>query len=402
MSSNPLRLQILLQKYLDNTCSRLELKEFWSLLKEVSDNDLLDDELEQLWNRNEATIKVSDTIKKKLYTRIIETAKDREINFVRLHRTNPWPKRLAIAAIFIMAIASTYLFLNQEQTGSTPSVAQTETQLQNDVAPGKDGAILTLADGTQIVLDDLKDGAVTTAATKTGDVLSYSPSGAGGNDQPSTINISYNTISTPNGRQYSLVLPDGSKVWLNAASSITFPTAFVGNERKVQFTGEAYFEVAKDVSKPFHVLTKDQNVTVLGTHFNINSYDDEDVVRTTLLEGRVNVSSLRGTKQSAILQPGQQALLSTNNYHLSTQRPDLDAVMSWKKGLFNFNDADITEIMKQATRWYDVEVKYQGTTSSDKFKGKISRNTNLSQLLKILEINGVKWKIEGKVVTIMN
>ncbi len=387
------RLTYLYTQYIKAKASEQEVEEMFALAKDPQNELLFHSLMESSWTELE-----------EIEERIALAGQAPVV--IPFHKRT-WT-RIAVAAVFILAIATTWLLIDQP-SGQGTGTGTTAAQVQHDAAPGKDGAILTLADGTQIILDDAANGQLATqngtAVVKEDGTISYSPSGVGG---------TYNTMSTPNGRQYSLVLPDGSKVWLNAASSITFPTAFVGKERRVEITGEAYFEVAKDASKPFHVLTKDQDVTVLGTHFNINSYDDEEAIKTTLLEGSVKVSviagnttSLRGTKQSVVLKPGQQSILSPSgvggNSPLTIHHsPDIENVLAWKNGMFNFTNADITEIMKQAARWYDVEVKYQGTTSKDKFKGKISRNTNLSQLLKILEINGVKWKIEGKVVTITN
>lgn len=273
-----------------------------------------------------------------------------------------------------------------------------------DAAPGKQGALLTLADGSTIVLDSAANGTLaqqgSTNLIKTDSGrLTYSPSTGAGQ-------AVFNTITTLRGRQFQLILPDGSKVWLNAASSLTYPTAFTGNERKVTLTGEAYFEVAPAFAAgstgkkiPFRVLISPQQgapewaaIEVLGTHFNVNAYHDETAIKTTLLEGKIKISSGQG---SQLLSPGQQAQLS--NHQLSViNNSDLEAVVAWKNGVFNFHKADLLAVMRQLSRWYDVEVVYQGPVPGRLFGGEIERNLHLSQVLKILSKMGVQCTIEGK------
>jgi ferric-dicitrate binding protein FerR (iron transport regulator) len=204
-------------------------------------------------------------------------------------------------------------------------------------------------------------------------------------------------MSTPKGRQYSLLLGDGSKVWLNAASSIKFPTAFTGSTRVVEITGEAYFEVAHDAAKPFIVSVNDMQVEVLGTHFNINSYSDEPEIKTTLLEGKVRVT--RGGS-IGILKPGQQASVNSAN-ELKIEDADVDAVMAWKTGVFDFRSLELPEIMRQIARWYDLDVKYEGEPGHEKFSGIVSRKSNVSQVLKIMESAGVKFRINNKEITVL-
>ena len=234
-----------------------------------------------------------------------------------------------------------------------PSIAVTPKT--EDIAPGGDKAILTLADGTKVVLDTAGNGAITrqgnVTVIKLNGQLAYQPS-----TLTSTSTLTYNTISTPRGGQYQLVLADGSKVWLNAASSLRFPTAFAGKERRVEVTGEAYFEVAHDAAMPFIVQRGEAEVKVLGTHFNINGYEDEPSLKITLLEGKVRVSS---RDQTAVLKPGQQAQLQTTNSKLqTTNQVDIDEVVAWKNGLFQFEQADIKTIMRQVARWYNVDVVF--------------------------------------------
>jgi len=283
-----------------------------------------------------------------------------------------------------------------------------------DAAPGKNGALLTLADGSTIVLDSAANGTLaqqgSTNLIKTDSgKLTYSPSTGAGHGE-----AAFNTITTLRGRQFQLVLPDGSKVWLNAASSLTYPTAFTGNERKVTLTGEAYFEVAPAYAAgttgkkiPFRVLipapqagSGGATIEVLGTHFNINAYHDETSIRTTLLEGSVKV--INASEQFAILQPGQQATIppishqSNQSHTIPVQTADVEAVVAWKNGVFNFHKVDLPAVMRQLSRWYDVEVVYQGPVPGRLFGGEIERNLHLSQVLKILSKMGVQCTIEGK------
>ncbi len=280
-----------------------------------------------------------------------------------------------------------------------------------DAAPGKQGALLTLADGSTIVLDSAANGTLAQQGsanlikTDSGK-LTYSPSTGAGQGE-----AVFNTITTLRGRQFQLILPDGSKVWLNAASSLTYPTAFTDNERKVTLTGEAYFEVAPAYAAgttgkkiPFRVLIPAQQagqggatIEVLGTHFNVNAYHDETSIRTTLLEGSVKL--INASQQSAILLPGQQALIpsiSNQSHNIPVQTADLEAVVAWKNGVFNFHKADLLAVMRQLSRWYDVEVVYQGPVPGRLFGGEIERNLHLSQVLKILSKMGVQCTIEGK------
>jgi ferric-dicitrate binding protein FerR (iron transport regulator) len=218
--------------------------------------------------------------------------------------------------------------------------------------------------------------------------------------------VVYNTVSTARGNQYQLILADGSKVWLNSASSLRFPTSFTGNSREVELDGEGYFEIAKDASKPFHVKTRTQDIEVLGTHFNVNAYTDEEAVKTTLLEGKVKIvngqwSMVNGAKQAVELKPGEQAVQTAHSPFTIHHSPDIDQVMSWKNGWFEFEESDIKTIMRQISRWYDVDIRYEIKTDSEKYGGRISRNLHLSNILKMLENYGVHFKLEGKKLTVI-
>jgi transmembrane sensor len=264
-----------------------------------------------------------------------------------------WIKWVAAASVMLI-IATIGIFVTKNRTNNLQSVVNVpaKKELQNDIAPGQKGAILTLATGQTILLDSAVNGSVAqqgnVSVIKKNGELVY-------NTEGKTSEVVYNTMTTPAGRQFNLVLADGSKVWLNAASSITFPTAFVGKERKVIVTGEAYFEVAHNASMPFFVEMGKNKVCVLGTHFNVNSYDDESVVSVTLLEGSVNITNENNSK---LIKPGQQAQINKDEKISLIRDIDVDNVVAWKNGRISFQGADIGTVMRQMSRWYDVDIEY--------------------------------------------
>lgn len=268
------------------------------------------------------------------------------------------------------------------------------------IGPGQEGAILTLADGSTILLDSMGNGIVSKQSgvevvLRNGE-LNY------GKGQ-SASKLSYNSMSTPKGRQFRLQLPDGTKVWLNAASSIRYPVSFAENERRVEIQGEAYFEVAANKSKPFLInINNKAEVEVLGTSFNVNAYADEPQISTTLLSGRIRVSnaSTRTSSGKLLLQPGQQAQLKDDRYEL-IKNPDLSKVMAWKNGLFNFEGTDLKEMMRQLVRWYDIEVVYEGNVPDVHFFGKMSRKLDLSTVLAALKGFGLHFRMEERKLVIM-
>lgn len=298
-------------------------------------------------------------------------------------------ERLGVAATIVFLLSAGVL-LFWYRSGSEAR-QHTSALMENDLPPGGNKATLTLADGRQVELDTLsaneplKQGA-SAVLNHTGH-LAYTA-------EASSEDIAYNVLTTPRGGQYQLTLADGSKVWLNAASSIRFPTHFIGKERRVQITGEVYFEVAKNAAMPFKVEAGEMEINVLGTHFNVNAYE---AVKTTLIEGSVVIASEDAT---LILKPGQQALVITSGKIDLLKNPDLDETMAWKNGLFQFNDADIETVMKQIARWYDVEIIYEGNVTKH-FGGTIPRNMSASNVFKALELTGgVHFKIEGKQIIV--
>ncbi|AYL96478.1 FecR family protein [Mucilaginibacter celer] len=303
-----------------------------------------------------------------------------------------------IAAAVLLSISITFYYYRQHSAQNATALAL------NDIAPGGNKAILTLADGSKLVLDDSKNGKLATqgktVVQKTGSgMLSYLSAtlGTGSN----TTEVTYNTITTPRGGQYHVTLPDGTQVWLNAASSLKFPTAFNGKERDVELSGEAYFEVVKNKAMPFHVVSAGQNIEVLGTHFDVNGYQDEASLNTTLLEGSVKIT--KGAL-SAMLRPGQQSSISNNEINAAikvSEANDIDEVTAWKDGKFHFNDTDIKTVMRQLSRWYDVDIEYEGKIEADDvFTGTFSRGMTLAKALKVLEFSGVNFKIEGRKIIV--
>ena len=252
--------------------------------------------------------------------------------------------------------------------------------------PGWNKAILKLDKGRQIMLDSNSSLRVENARVANGEIA-YATAEA----------VSYNTLETPRGGKYRVVLPDGSKVWLNSASSLHYPTAFNQPTREVTLTGEAYFEIAENKAKPFIVKTRSEQVLVLGTGFNIMAYGDEDAVHTTLVQGSVKLVS--GAKEQ-LLTPGQQGRLAGNQFMVS--RPDMEQVLAWKDGMFNLTGADINTIMRQVMRWYDVEVVYKENLSNIELSGIISQRKDVHQLLEILEETGkVHFLVEGRKITVL-
>jgi transmembrane sensor len=288
--------------------------------------------------------------------------------------------RFSVAAAVIVLLAGAGWWLTRRP--STPASAIVATAAKSDVAPGRNAAVLTLSGGQQIILDSaaqdtvLTEGAAIVANSQ--GHLAYNS----GNAAP--VDVVYNTLTTARGNQYQLALPDGTKVWLNASSSIRYPTAFGGSDREVTITGEAYFEVAKDAVRPFHVRATDLDIAVLGTSFNINTYPDEPVSKTTLVEGSVRVSD-SGRSQS--LRPGQQVQVRGNQLSL-IPNADMEQALAWKNGLVKLTGASIQEVMRQVSRWYDVDVQYEGNLDKAVFVGVVSRQQSLSALLQVLEATG--------------
>ncbi|WP_164735476.1 FecR family protein [Pseudoflavitalea rhizosphaerae] len=296
---------------------------------------------------------------------------------------------VAAASILLLLASGAYFWIWRPVVSNNPAAVVAA----GDLPPGKDGAVLTLANGSQVLLDTMQQGNITlqggAMAKIEGGKLVYEQKGEA---------VVYNTMSTPNGRQFRLTLPDRTEVWLNAASSIRYPTIFSGKERKVEVTGEAYFEVAKNASMPFIVdVDRRATVEVLGTSFNVNAYKDEGNINATLLDGSIKV---KNEKQSMVLKPGERANIAEQDMDRITHA-NVEMVMAWKRGTFQFNYTALDVVMRQLARWYDIEVVYHGRKPEITFNGEIKRDLNLSEALVVLSKMGLVCKLEGRTLMVM-
>jgi len=374
---NKERLSFLIDKINSGTASDQELIEYSALLNQLTSGGP-DWDVEHLGPEED--------LKAELFQRIEAGMAKRKVRNLNL-----WFSIAATTLVFITA-GVYVLFLNK---APRQPIAVNKSR-KHDVAPGGNKATITLANGNVITLNGTPNGTLAsqgnTSINKTADGLVNYASSKGNSPAP---NMVYNTAATPRGGQYQFILSDGTKVWLNAASSIKFPVEFLGNERNVEITGEVYFEVAHNERKLFRVTTNGQTVEVLGTHFNINAYSDEDAVKTTLLEGRVKVTAAGA---SNIIKPGEQARFKQGA--ISVAEVDADEAVAWKNGFFYFKDDNIRGVMKELARWYDVDIKYEGVLPSREFSGEIPRNVNASQILDILTFKKIHYQIDGKTIII--
>lgn len=409
MKNNSERLSRLFQGYYEKTLSREETDELFQLLNHESDDEQLNALIQQAWlqlqeDKPHYTTAHSDIILNSILEDIHNRRDDRSEE--RLPSKLFTLQRVAAAAIFVLlAGAAWFLF---RQTSHTAGTASTLPVVVDTDSLSYNKAILRLANGSVIVLDTLKSGAtalqgnIQISKDKDGQVLykvADSIAGFAAN--------AVNTISTPNGGQYQLQLQDGTKVWLNAMSTLRFPVSFNGSARQVELEGEAYFEVAtlyrpgRDAGQkmPFHVKTGRQNIEVLGTHFNVMAYGNERVLKTTLLEGSLRVSNKNA---AVLLKPGEMAVLNGSEQLAVNHDANTGEETAWKDNLFNFRDAGIEEVMRQAARWYNIKVHYQGKIPQNEFNGKISRALKLPDFLEILRYKGINVSMAGEDITIIN
>jgi len=391
------RLEYLFDCYIHQNCSSQEEQELMELLAQSENKSQVQKLLDKVIEDTESEARMPEEVAASILQNILQTDKVPVVAIERKKTVFMSWLRVAAAATVILFIsgAAYWVIKNQNNTRSTASVVIPNKKVDK-ILPGGNHAILTMADGSKIVLDSVRNGNIQSGGatiSKQGGLLVYdgsSPAKAG-------TGAVYNTLTTPPGGQYKLILADGSKVWLNASSSLHFPTAFTGKERNVELTGEAYFEVAKNKEKPFHVNVNGMQVEVLGTHFNVNAYADENSIKTSLLEGSVKIK--RGSV-SGLLKPGQQGILGNNNNDLNIKKVNMDEVIAWKNGLFQFNGAGIKTIMLEISRWYNVEIVYSGNVPQRSFVGKISRDAALPDVLKILELSNVKFNVTGRKIIV--
>ena len=397
MEEIKIKLKLLLTQTNWNPEDRKWLLEFL----DSGDTNLLQELLrEDFFNEINASIDQHDEAAKEILDKIhqkINAAKRKS------SKTTVVPlKWISIAASFFLLAFSAYFFLYNNDSNPVAVVEKSSKQpLVNDFVPGEDNAVLTLADGSVVILDDASNGNIALQGAvqiqKVNDgKLQYQ---AGGE----ALETVYNSVSTPKGGKFQLTLSDGTKVWLNSSSSLKFPVVFNGNERKVELHGEGYFEVAENKQKPFKVDVAGRGeVEVLGTHFNVNAYADEASLNTTLLEGSVKVRVGSGSKPSMLL-PGQQVRIFPNGEVRTTSNINLEEVVAWKNGKFHFGEStDMETVMRQIGRWYDVDVEYSGNFSGKHLGGTISRDVNASKVFEMLEMTGIaKFRIVGKKVLVV-
>jgi len=313
-----------------------------------------------------------------------------------------WYRVAAAAAVLVLLGSGVYYYFNNSGKPNTVTRTKNELAARDIAAPKNNRATITLSGGQKVFLDSAAKGTLAVQGSVKVEKLADGKITYNGTAQPKTA-IEYNTLTNPRGsRVIDITLSDGSRVWLNAESSLKYPVAFAGIERKVEITGEAYFEVAHDRAKPFTVSKGNVQVQVLGTHFNVNAYDDEQMIKVTLLEGSVKVTTAApGTTavSQQRLSPGEAALVQAGEVML-VRKTDLEEVMAWKNGIFQFDNAGIGTIMSEVGRWYDVQVEYKGTIPEGHYRGRTSRDLSASQMLKILQFSGIHFTIEGNKIIV--
>jgi len=379
---NHQRLKNLIEKYLNETATDLELKELndWYAVDYGSkglDQWIKEEHgLENITNRMFLAFKDKIDSDKKLQRRILHL-------------------RIAGMAASILLCLGLFVFIYRPAKHNIIAKQQTAK-----ILPGSAEALLTLANGRKILLNSMPTGKITllngaVIIKKRKGLVAYIPPP----ESATNANNIFNSIETPRGGQYQVVLPDGTNVWLNAASKLTYPTRFNSKQRIVKLSGEAYFEVAHDPDRPFHVLFAGQDVRVLGTHFNINAYPDDKESKTTLLQGSISLTK-SGAQQPVLLIPGQQATLPQLG-EIAIHVVNTDQVVSWKNGYFQFDDMNISSIMKVLGRWYDVSIQYKNVDQKETFGGTFSRDCNLNDILKNIEnIGDAHFELAGRTIIV--
>ncbi|NIG53774.1 FecR family protein [Chitinophaga sp. Cy-1792] len=377
----------LLERYLTNTCTREELHELLRWVAEDPNNDLLIEHLRAHWEANTDLPADDDASRwEQRFNEILD--KEASPPPPRIIRYRPW-LAAAAAVLLLVTVTTGYLKLYHHSSIAVPPAV-----IAHDVAPGTNKAMLTLADGSVITLDSSANGLVarqgnTSIRQQQNGQLTY-------NGTSNNATQTFNTISIPKAGKYALVLTDGTKVWLNAASTFRFPLAF-GNERRVILSGEAYFEIAPDAHRPFIVEAAQTEIKVLGTAFNIMAYQEEGCTKTTLVNGSLAVNA---NGQQVVLHPGQQANVSPTQTTIQLQDADMEEVLAWKNDRFYFNNTDIHTAMRQLERWYDVHVTFKDSLNMS-LNGTVSRSVNISRVLKMLTLTGeANFSIDGNNVTV--
>lgn len=397
-------LQTLLDQYMTEKISKADYQRLWATLQQPEYAEQWYALTEGVWN-NEQLHPIIDPKKGEVLKHLRELSVDSKLtpSIHRVHFLRRGFLRYAAAVILIAAVATVTIMLSSDHRSTKSGTDLSQKITQSNIHPGGEHAILTLGDGRMITLDSVNDGQLASQGgvkivKLSKGKITYDLRGLGYKEKE----IMWNTMSTPTGGQYQVILPDGTKVWLNASSSITFPTVFTTAKREVKITGEIYFEVAKNKEKPFVVDVNSKSlVEVLGTSFNINSYEDEENIKTTLLEGSVKVNNV-------LLKPGEQAQVSTVAATSSSDRQlkiingvNIAQTLAWKNAVFDFNGANVRAVMRQLERWYGIEVHYQGEVPNIVFEGEMYMNTNFSDVLKNLQKMGIKFRLEGKKLIVL-
>lgn len=399
------RIYYLLQRYRDNLASTEEVRELFQRLETDEGQAGLKELLAEDWQGPDEREGVAhgavegvdwDTMLAEIRRSAVVAEKGKLVYLRKM--------RVAAALLLLIGGATLYRILasRRVQVAAPPMVSSV-----TPIVPGGNKAMLTLGDGTTIVLDSARNGMLAQQGNSKV-VKMYSGVLAYDAHSRKEESVLFNTIATPYGGQYQVVLPDGSKVWLNAASSLRFPTAFEGKERRVELSGEGYFEVARDASKPFMVHVIDASggagtdVQVLGTSFDIMAYGNEERSSTTLVSGKVRVAQPGGSGGFVEPEPGRQAIVDRRTHVLSVADANVDQVIAWKNGLFRFHETGIRELMRQVERWYNVQVEYKTDGNDQDFTGIVSRSKDIDELLHTLEMTqSVHFQIEGRKVIVL-
>lgn len=383
------RVRQLFDRYYAGEATAAEEAELMRYIRSGQGNDAVEEAMRHNWLRGARDEPVFDAAQSERMLGSILNSSRRATAPALLRRM--WV-RYAVAAMLLLVAGVWFM---QKRQGAHPTITVAARKAQ-DVRPGGNKAVLTLADGAGIELDRVESGLVArqgnTEITKSRDgELIYQH-----NSAAKVAAAGLNKVSTPRGGQYKVQLPDGSKVWLNASSSIRFPSVFPAGEREVEITGEAYFEVTKDAKRPFTVRFHGSTVQVLGTSFNVMAYPEERISKTTLVEGSVSIRNRAG---QATLRPGQQAAFTPEG-RIETAFKPVEEAVAWKEGMFYFKNAGIKDVMRQLSRWYDVEVSYRGEVPLRQFTGRVSREVNLSEIVSMLRYAGVNCRLEAQTLVI--
>jgi len=399
------RLNALFQLYLKSTISKSEFQELCMLLNSETISAELSAGLKELWFQSAGnTLRLTDDRWDDRFQFLLRQLNEPETAVAPVKKLSTWHQFSWVAASILLLLfsSSLYYLSAPPKFHKTSSSFPVKTGSSSVVIPGGNHAVLILSDGTSIVLDSSSNGTIASqGSTKiiklNSGQLAYNSPG-----QPQA-EVLYNTLSTPRGGKYQVTLADGTVVWLNSESSLRYPTVFKGTDRKVEISGEAYFEVAKNPGHPFKVhinvaTGEGGEVEVLGTHFNVNAFDNEATIRTTLFEGSIRMNRANGVTP---IKPGQQLQAAKDGKVAIVNNADLESVIAWKEDRFQFEDADLKYVMRQIARWYDIEVAYKGNITTH-FDGSIPKNVNVVKVLNMLELTGeVKFTIEGRKVVVL-